>query len=265
MSGHGPRAVDTQRALEQFALVAPGAPNALWRSSLRQQFVGASAVRQPMRKGVSGVVVAATAALAAAAALIVCATLPSGSQWQLVAGSGHGQIRIGARWIPVADSVALTSALRTGVAVEVPATAQLDIVLPGSVLMQITGGTGVTIPSRPGRWLNRDMQTALSHGEVRITTGPGFHGARLVVNTHEARAMVTGTTLAVLRGADSTCVCVFDGQVVVATGASIDTVRAGTRRTMPRAGAPARLEAIRSMETMKLFMLRERGGELLRH
>ena len=75
--------------------------------------------------------------------------------------------------------------------------------------------------------------------------------------------MVKGTTLAVFRLPDASCVCVFEGEVAMLGGGHDDTVDAGTRRTVYRDGRPPLLEPIRPMETMKLSMLRDQAAQAL--
>lgn len=241
------------------------APDAVWRARLREQFIADTIPVRRAPTRLRAAAPAAIAALAAAAAFVVFALLPAGPEWRLLASAGDGALTIDGRRMLVSDTTAIAAALHAGADLELPPQAQLEVVLPGAVLMQIPGGTHASIPSRPGRWFHRELNASLDRGEVRFTTGSTFHGARLTIATREARAVVTGTTLAVLRASDSTCVCVFDGSVVVHTAATVDTVHAGTRRSMFATGLPAHVEPIRAMETMKLSMLHKRAAAVLRH
>jgi ferric-dicitrate binding protein FerR (iron transport regulator) len=85
--------------------------------------------------------------------------------------------------------------------------------------MQVAPGTDLTLPASAGRWFGRATRASVANGEVRITTGTGFHGARLAVETPEAMVQVTGTTLAVICEPTGTCVCVLEGSVRVAAQA----------------------------------------------
>jgi hypothetical protein len=156
---------------------------------------------------------------------------------------------------------AIARRVHPGAVVVLPADAQLDIQLPGIVAIQIVGGSRVILPGSPGRWFGRSMVGSLEAGEVRITTGPAFGGCRLEVVTPEVRAIVTGTTLAVLRQPDASCVCVLEGQVAMVGVASADTVWAGLRRSVYRDGRAPKVEPILPMETMKLTMLRAKAEQ----
>jgi ferric-dicitrate binding protein FerR (iron transport regulator) len=155
--------------------------------------------------------------------------------------------------------------LHSGARVLLPADAQLDLRLPEMAVIQLVGGSHATLPSRPGRWFARSMVASLDAGEIRISAGPAFRGARLEVVTPEARAIVTGTTLAVLRQADASCVCVLEGRVSMIQDGSTATVYAGFRRSVFRDGSGPRVEPIRPMETMKLTMLRAQAEQALGH
>jgi len=266
MSDRRPSVSDVQGVLRHLGRSPAGTPDAAWRARLRTRFVGAGEAAPRARALGWGRRGAAWTALAAAAALlIVFVGTRAGPDWQVAATSGQGMIGIGDAHVPAGDSAALARVLRGGAVVDVPESAQLDLALPGSVLVQIPGGTRVTLPSRAGRWLHRDLAATLARGGLRVATGPAFHDRRLTVVTDEARAVVTGTTLAVLRGADSTCVCVFEGRVVMAWGTAHGTIEAGTRQSVFRRSATPRIEPIRPMETMKLSMLRDRASVALRH
>jgi ferric-dicitrate binding protein FerR (iron transport regulator) len=99
----------------------------------------------------------------------------------------------------------------------------------------------------------------VTKGEVRFVTGPGFAGHRLDIHAPAARALVTGTTFAVITNADTTCVCVLDGTVTMEGVDGVrEAVKAGTRRTVFRATGRAYAEEILPMERMKLQMLQDR-------
>lgn len=236
---------------------APQAP-LKFRVRLRSQFV-AGTIPAPRPRPWSWPAMALSAASAAAAALLVVWSLDPGPAWELSAVSGTGVARINGRPVSLGSVVALAARLRPGAEVVLPADAQLDLVLPGVAVMQLTGGSRATLPRRPERWSPRLITAALELGELRISTGPQFAGMRLTVVTPEARAVVHGTTLAVLRDQRASCVCVLEGRVTMVGGGGTDTVRAGFRRSLPRDGGPPLLEPIRPMEVMKLTMLRDRG------
>jgi ferric-dicitrate binding protein FerR (iron transport regulator) len=197
------------------------------------------------------------ASAAAAAALVIIWLFNPGPAWRISAVTGTGMARIDGAPVSLLDRGTLADRLRPGAEVVLPADAQLDLELPGLALMQITGGTRAVLPGSPGRWLGRALTASLGSGEIRIATGPGFAGTRMSVATPEMRAVVTGTTLAVLRDSSASCVCVLEGRVTQTAGGAADTVGAGFRRSVFRDGGRPLLEPIRPMETMKLGMLRD--------
>ena len=255
--------VNVEQWLVRVAPAIAEAPDATWLASLRAEFVREEPSARRRTAWPARMRGAAIAALAAAAVWIAVLALQPGPGWELVSSGGVGTLQLGPLGLEAGQRAAIAGALRDGATVDVPAGAQLDLVLPGIAFLQIPGGTRATLARLPGKWLRRDLEVSLDHGELRFTTGPEFHGRRLVVRTPEARATVTGTTLAVLRGTDTTCVCVFEGRVAVAGSGFADTVLAGTRRTLFATGAPSRLEPIRGMETMKLGMLRDRADSTM--
>ena len=207
----------------------------------------------------------AMAAASAAAVLAFVWLLNTGPAWELTGSSGSGVVQIDGRPTPLNAPAEIARRLHAGADVLLPAGAQLDLNLPGIAVIQLVGGSHATLPGRPGRWFARSMAASLDTGEIRISTGPTFRGTQLEVVTPEARAIVTGTTLAVLRQADSSCVCVFEGRVSMINHASTATVQAGFRRSVFRDGRAPRVEPIRPMEIMKLTMLRTQAEQVLGH
>lgn len=200
-------------------------------------------------------------AAAAAAALIAAAFLNSGPAWQVRGILGTGPIRVDGRVVSPGSPDGVARALHAGARIELPSEAQLDLELPGIAIFQLVGGSRVVLPASPGRWIARAVIGSLEAGEVRVTTGPRFPGSGLTIETPEVRAVVTGTTFAVLRLDAASCVCVYEGAVVMHGPSSArDTVRAGFRRSVFRDGRPPLLEPILPMETMKLRMLHEGAG-----
>src|SRR4029077_6921354 len=101
-------------------------------------------------------------------------------------------------------------------------------------------------------------------GEIRITTGPRFAGARLAVSSPRAGAEVKGTTLAVIREPGGTCVCVYDGVVRVGEkrGPMVE-VGHGHRRYVFNDGRDPEIAEIREAEVSKLGEFRDQRSEWL--
>jgi ferric-dicitrate binding protein FerR (iron transport regulator) len=102
-------------------------------------------------------------------------------------------------------------------------------------------------------------------GNVFISTGRAFHGATLEMETPEAVAHVTGTSLAVLRDLEAgTCVCVMEGRVVVSyeEGKESVPVPAGKRCVCPLEGE-AEVGPILHYSEHALHRLNEKSAAVL--
>ena len=241
-----------------------------FRVRLRAQFTsGALAGRQsaivelPMRTDP----VWLGAALAVAAGLVLGVMLfNQGPAWQIVRVRGEGTVLVGDRMFSVNDVGNLSTALARGGRVRLPENAEMDLVAPGAIAMTLSSGSDVDVPRAPGRWFQRNALAVVRAGETFFTTGRRFHGAHLTVATDEANVEVVGTTFAVLRHEEGTCVCVMEGKVRVgATGESAVEVGAGVRRfCYPRAlGKPSESAPILESSEHALHALRASTTRLL--
>ena len=254
-----------QRALNRLPRQAA---NREYRDRLRSQFVREAipkrARREPYRGPSGGWRLFAMATAAAAAILALVWLLNTGPAWELTGSSGSGIVLIDGRPASLGAPSEIARRLHPGARVVLPADTQLELRLPEVAVIQLVGGSQATLPGSPGRWFARSMVASLDAGEVRVSTGPAFRGNRFEIVTPEARAIVTGTTLAVLRQVDASCVCVLDGRVSMLHDDSTATVYAGFRRSVFRDGRAPLVEPIRPMETMKLTMLRAQAEQALR-
>jgi hypothetical protein len=197
-------------------------------------------------------------AAAAASLVLVAVGLNRGPSWQLSASSGAGIAIIDRVPISMNHTQDLSVALRPGAVVQVPDDGELELMAPGNLVIQITGGTEAVLPGTPGRWFGREIAAELHRGELRITTGARFHGARLAIATPEAAVEVTGTTLAVIREPQGTCVCVLDGHVMVGPKRQpMAGVDAGRRRFVFTDGRPPEAADMRPVERVKLGLFRD--------
>jgi ferric-dicitrate binding protein FerR (iron transport regulator) len=196
---------------------------------------------------------------AAAAALIVVGALNRGPGWELVSSRGAGEAVVDGVPVPMARAADLARRLKPGVRLQLPTDGEIEIALRGQLAIQVAPGTDVTLPASAGRWFGRSARANVAHGELRITTGAGFQGARLAVETPEAMVEVTGTTLAVICEPTGTCVCVLEGRVRVAgpaEGAGV-MVPEGQRRYVFNDARPPETAGIRPNEHVSLQEFRE--------
>ena len=259
---------DTALAKRKLRLLSRPIPPADFMNGLREEFIlGEEPARG--RGRARGGRSTAQNVVALVGCLIVAAVggffLNNGPSWQLAGVSGSGSLVIDGISVPASATQEIRQRLHAGADVTLSSDVQLDLRLPGTALIQITGGSSARLPGSPGRWYGKSMAAFLEAGEMRVTTGPAFPGTTFHILTPEAQALVTGTTLAVLRPADASCVCVFSGRVRMFQGRVSEVVEAGYRRSVFQDGRAPLLEPIRPMETMKLRMLFSQGRELLGH
>ena len=227
---------EERRASQALRELRDPAADAGFRARLKRDFMSGAPARQPVaprfpglrRPGFFWVAVPA----AAAAVLIGLVMLNPGPQWEVLSARGEGAVVIDGVPVAIHYAADLERRLKPGARLVTPPEGVLEIMLPGLVAMQIAPGTDVVLPAAPGLWFAREANARLRVGEVRVTTGASFPGARLAVETPDAMVEVRGTTLAVICEPTGTCVCVLEGSVTVASkreGAGVP-VTAGRRR-----------------------------------
>jgi len=203
--------------------------------------------------------------MAAAAAILIVAVvaLNRGPGWTL-AVEGTGTVEIDGVLVSLEDRDDLLARLRPGVRLKMPANAEITLVADRTLALLFTSGSDATIPPPPARWLGRASAIEMWAGEVRISTGVQFGGARIAVATPNAAVEITGTTIAVILDSAYTCVCVLEGTAGMGEphGRMTD-VSAGMRRFLYRDHSPSRVEPIDDMQRMKLTMFRDASGPRL--
>jgi ferric-dicitrate binding protein FerR (iron transport regulator) len=256
---------EEKRASEAVRGLASPAADAAFRARLKRAFASGAIERVPERAP-SRIpfwrhpVLGWAMPVAAAAALLLVGVMNLGPRWELVSSRGAGEVVVDGVPVSISDMNGLERRLKRGVRLKLPSDGQIEVAIPGQVALQVTPGTDVTLPAAAGRWFGRGTRASVAHGEVRITTGKAFHGARLAVETPEAMVEVTGTTLAVICEPTGTCVCVLEGRVRVAAqaeGAGAMVTEGHRRYVFNDARAPESAE-IRPTEMVPLREFRER-------
>lgn len=199
-------------------------------------------------------------AVSAAAAVLIVALLNRAPAWTLEAVRGQGIVLIDGSPVPAVHGEELARRLRSGAFVQLPAGVELEIASRGQIAVQLTAGTHASVPSAPGRWFARRASGEVRSGEIRVTTGAGFRGAELAIETPEARVEVHGTTFAVICEPAGTCVCVMEGELAVGTrgGQGMTKVPAGRRRYVFADGRPEESAEMRHTEHAPLGDFRDR-------
>ncbi|HET9940685.1 MAG TPA: FecR domain-containing protein [Candidatus Eisenbacteria bacterium] len=217
-----------------------------------------------------------TTVLAAAAAIAIAVGILGnrGAQWRVVQVVGTGLVQADGEPIPVERAELLAQRIHPGVELVLPETASLALAAGSDLAMEILPGTRLTIPPAPARWFLRKSELFARGGELRLTTGPTFQGAKLEVHTDDAMIQVKGTTLAVIMEPMGTCVCVLEGEVMVgARGVSAGPEGSGGDAMMPitsgqrgyvfRDGRMPERADIRPTELVALAKFRSLQSELL--
>jgi ferric-dicitrate binding protein FerR (iron transport regulator) len=192
--------------------------------------------------------VPALAAVVAMAILGWWGMSPRGS-WVVTAGVPQGTVRV------EGGSGAYGAVVSPG-QVAVLDTVEFELQLAHDVRIRLVPGTVAELPKPPRRFFPPDPVLAVTHGEVYGTTS-GPLPYRFILETPEARAVLTGTTFAVIRSETATCFCLFEGTLAVT-----DRIQGGERTLEPgnrlfvyRDGRPALSEPIDEAERAKLTMM----------
>lgn len=199
--------------------------------------------------------------LAVGAALVVAVVtgmMNQGPGWRIAGVRGEGVVLLDGRAVSLGDPSVLGRSIPPGVRVQVSDGAELDLRAGHVLAIQATGGTDLLLPPSPPRWFARRTSLHMQEGEIRVTTGPRFQGARLEISTPDAAISATGTTFAVILEPTGTCVCVLEGSVGVAPrGTPPAPVVAGNLRYIFRDGRPPGDHTMRDVERTSLATFRE--------
>jgi ferric-dicitrate binding protein FerR (iron transport regulator) len=260
-----------RRTAELVRALPTPRPDPAFRARLLQEFLAgslpapaaAAAPLAPARPWWDSMLVPAAAGLLVLAGLLV----NQGPGWEVLETQGEGTALVNGRALPLGDRAALAHAMQGGARLRLPEGVSLTIAAPGRLAVEVTPGTEARLGAPPARWLGRIASAEVESGELRITTGERFPGSHLMVKTPEANVVVTGTTLAVIRELQGTCVCVMDGMVHVGVqGQPMMEIPAGRRRYFYRDGRPPAQDEMLPTERTKLgeMMARHPAGAPVR-
>jgi len=259
-----------RKVQETLRRVAPVRPDPAFRSRLREQFMsGAIAEGQDLPDAIEVPTIRSApasrprswwwTALPIAAVLIVSFLVADrGPAWRLHAVEGSGEVTMDGTQIVAGgdmrfgDEVAMSTGDDTG----------LQIASEGILLLDIAPHSEVVLPRAPRRLLRRTMTARVNSGELRVKSGPGFSGRRLVVETDEGRTVVIGTTISVYKGADFTCVCVLEGIARIGRDQDhLDAIPAGMRKVMFADGRAPLVTEIEPHHKADLELFEQSAGQ----
>ncbi len=247
---------DANRALAALARVPRARPPADARAQARAAFLHGTEVRRlPDRRAGrrwSGVLVAA---LAATLAVVWFGSTPE-MDWVVTDVVAPEGVTVSA-----AADLAPGARVQAG-AVATAAGSELELQLGDRLRFRLLPGTSIELPRAPGRWFGDDRRLTLSGGEIYGTTGDNALGFDLAFATEELEARLTGTTFAVFRTDSTSCVCLWEGGILVTPLVGDDTPIAldeQQRVWIFKDGSAPELSPLDAMETMKLQMTSDAG------
>jgi ferric-dicitrate binding protein FerR (iron transport regulator) len=262
---------DEVRAREALRAQRAPRPSAAFRARLGEEFVTGTieSAAPPRALPIPWQRRATTrwgaSALALAAALLVVSALNQAPDWQVTAVRGAGMVTFDGVPVPTSHRDELARRMKPGVFVQLGDGVEIEAASRGMMAIEYASGTQASVPQPPGRWFQRRAVAEVRSGEIRVMTGREFPGARLALETPEARVEVTGTTFAVICEPAGTCVCVLEGRVHVGTrgGVGMIEVVAGRRRYVFADGRPEESAEMRPTEHVELGRLRERMNTMV--
>jgi hypothetical protein len=255
---------EKQRVREAIREVGPVRADPAFRERLKRDFVsGTIGERKAPAKPRFFLLPAwqfASMLVAAVAAWLLIQVFQAPS-WQIHAVLGKGWIKVDDRQVDARDFEPLDELVRPGARIRVDEEAALDIRGGDVILIELAGGSDVTLPGAPRRWFAKPLESVLHSGEIRLQTGPGFAGHTLTVRTAEGRIRVTGTALSVYKGDDFTCVCVLEGTARIGKDeARMEDVGAGLRKVMFSGDRPSKVVDIEPHHAEELVKFLERNA-----
>jgi len=266
-----PRTPAEARARDAVRALPPPAADAAFRARLKADFVAGSiappvraATIVPLRSAFTWRRAFVPLAAAAAAVLVIAGVLNRGAPWHLMAVAGDGVAVVDGVPVPLGHADELARRLVPGARVRVPETATVELASMGTLAIQLTPGTDLTVPAVPGRWWARRVAAEIRSGEIRVTSGRRFKGARLAIETPAASVELSGTTLAVICDPEGTCVCVLEGHARVGPrGGAMMSVPGGMRRFVFLDARAPELATMREIEHVKLGEMRAQYADAM--
>ncbi len=199
---------------------------------------------------------------AAAAALLLLFLANRGPSWSIHQAYGTGVASVDGETVPVTSEDRLGDVIRSGSTVVLGPDAGLELRCGDLAVIEVTPGSHVTLPSRPGRWLGRTMAGRVGLGEMRVMTGPGFSGRAFHIFTPEGRINLTGTVVSAYRNEELTCVCILEGEAMVGRDEEhLDPIHQGMRKVMFSDSRPSMVAEIVAGHRDGLVAFRERHRE----
>jgi len=169
---------------------------------------------------------------AIAAALFVIFLSGKDIAWQLEDVRGTGNVTVNGQTAASTDRDAVAGLIVPEARISVPEGLQLDVVLDDVLVLGVAGPADFTLPANPDQE-PYVYQATIHDGEFRIKTGPKFSSRKVLLLTTEGRVEITGTSVAVFKNAEVTCVCVLEGTAMIGRDRDhLDAIGGGMRKVM---------------------------------
>lgn len=171
-------------------------------------------------------------AVPALAAVLAFVLLSGGGDptWKMQDVRGTGTVTAEPFVIQADDREQVADFVEPGARLALSEGVELDIILDGVVVFGAVGPADFTLPEDDAEG---PYVVTVHEGEFRTVTGPKFEGRELLLLTTEGRVEITGTSVAVFKNPDVTCVCVLEGTAKIGKDQDhLDTVPAGMRKVM---------------------------------
>lgn len=255
------------RALEALASLPRPQPTVVARERARAAFLAEaptageqpaggepSGPQRPPRRSRSWLALPLAAVLGGACLLAAWYGLQSDTEWLVTDVVAPAGIETATPALAQGSEVQ-AGTLTTG------AESELELQLGQELRFRMLPGSQIELPAPPGRWFARTRTLRLEKGEIYGTTGGQELSFPLQFETLEVTAQLTGTTFAVFRTAEGTCVCLWTGRVEVTprdTGQAM-SLAPETKFYVYNDGRPSEVQPIDDMERMKLSMMHDGG------
>lgn len=198
---------------------------------------------------------APVALLAAVMAVLIIGSLPD-NQWVVLDVVGPEGVVT-----PAGTDLAVGTRITSGI-LTTAAGSELELQLGDQLRFRLQPGTRIKLPKAPGRWFRKDRELLLTSGEIYGTTGGGKLDFPMRFYTEELSATLTGTTFAVFRTEEASCVCLWEGGITVTPATDLESpvlLEAGQRVWVYKDDRLPEVLPLNDMEIMKLRMTNDAG------
>jgi len=162
--------------------------------------------RRPRRSLWWGVGLAAAAAVALVVSLAI-----RGPEWVVNEAMSEAEVLIDGTSADAGDAALLP--LRDGSVITNPGPGLACVEVRDALTFLLAPKTEIRIDVEKAPFGETRLVAAVTSGQIMGRTGPGFPSGGLTIDTGQSMVRITGTTFGVLSGADTTCVCVYEGHV----------------------------------------------------